>query len=68
MPDIAMCANHACPSRETCYRYTVKPNPYRQSYSNFAPKDGEDRCYYYWRADNEEKYDHYWITNAQPGA
>jgi hypothetical protein len=41
MPDITMCSNHACPLRETCYRYMAEPNPWRQSYSLFEPKNGE---------------------------
>jgi hypothetical protein len=51
MPDIAMCMNGLCPSRETCYRFTAQPNPYRQTYSTFAPEDGKDKCSYYWETD-----------------
>ena len=35
MADITMCVSIDCPMRETCYRAKAKPNPLRQSYSNF---------------------------------
>jgi hypothetical protein len=38
MPDITMCVNKACPLKEGCYRFTAKPDPYRQSYAMFEPK------------------------------
>jgi hypothetical protein len=44
MPDISMCNNALCPSKEYCYRYTAIPNPHRQSYMEFTPKEGEDEC------------------------
>lgn len=43
MPDIAMCLNHNCFSRKSCYRYCAIPNEYRQSYMDFKP-DGTGRC------------------------
>lgn len=43
MPDISMCANHACPSNAECYRYRAEPNPYRQAYSVFTP-DASGKC------------------------
>lgn len=47
MPDITMCVGTDCPQKETCYRYTAKPNEYRQSYFMEAPiKDG--KCDMYW--------------------
>ena len=47
MPDIAKCLGTDCPYKETCYRYTAKPNEYRQSYFSVAPfKDG--KCDMYW--------------------
>jgi hypothetical protein len=47
MPDLTMCRGLDCPHKESCYRFTAKPDRYRQSYF-FAPpiKDGE--CEYYW--------------------
>jgi hypothetical protein len=36
MPDISMCMNNTCPSNRSCYRYTAKPNPYRQAYAHFT--------------------------------
>lgn len=48
MPDISKCANENCPSKMKCFRYTAKPNEYRQSYADFSPNEGEDRCEYFW--------------------
>jgi len=44
MVDLAMCSNHACPSRTKCYRYTARPNPLWQSYMHFAPPNKRKRC------------------------
>ena len=52
-----MCNNALCPSKEYCYRYTAIPNPYRQSYMKFAPKEGEDQCDYFY-PNGECKYCH----------
>ena len=35
MPDITMCITKTCPIKESCFRYTAKPNTY-QSYSDFS--------------------------------
>lgn len=52
MPDITMCSGEGCPFKESCYRFTAKPNEYRQSYFVEPPiKDG--------------KCDHYWGENAE---
>ena len=71
MPDISMCWGRTvddepriCPRRDTCYRFTAKPTPGRQSWfmvAPFRPETGE--CEYYWdtdspsliRKDTEEK-------------
>jgi hypothetical protein len=46
-PDISLCPGTDCPQKESCYRYTAKPNEYRQSYFSVAPiKDG--KCDMYW--------------------
>ena len=43
MADISKCCNTKCEQRESCYRYRVKPDLYRQSY---APYDsGKDNCF-----------------------
>ena len=53
MPDITMCLGTDCPQKETCYRFTAKPNEYWQSYFSVPPiKDG--KCEYYW-GDNSER-------------
>ncbi len=35
MPDISMCVNQKCPSKEVCYRYKARPNEPYQAYSVF---------------------------------
>lgn len=39
MSDITKCANDSCPFNEKCYRYTVKPHEYWQSYCDFRPDE-----------------------------
>lgn len=41
MPDITMCEGTGCPMCDECYRYTAKPNEYRQSYFDITPYDDE---------------------------
>ena len=51
MADITMCNDKECDRKDICYRYTAKPNEYRQSYFGESPKqeglDGE-YCTYFW--------------------
>ena len=47
MPDIAMCNNRYCPSRETCYRHIAAPSEFRQSYARFKFVMGKGRCNHY---------------------
>lgn len=35
MPDISMCQNKECPSKNDCLRFTAKPNEIWQSYAEF---------------------------------
>ena len=43
-----MCEGKGCPFKESCYRFTAKPNEHRQSYFINEPiKNGE--CEYYLR-------------------
>jgi hypothetical protein len=52
-PDISLCLGTDCPQKETCYRFTAKPNEYWQSYFSVPPiKDG--KCDMYW-GDNSER-------------
>jgi hypothetical protein len=51
MPDITMCVGTNCPYKESCYRYTAKPNEY-QSYF-IEPPFKDDDCKMYW-GDNSE--------------
>ncbi len=48
MPDISMCQDEQCPSRETCYRFKAKPDLLMQAYGHFGREDGAERCGYYW--------------------
>ena len=48
MPDISMCDNESCPSRNTCFRFTAIPNEGWQSYGDFQIPKGKDKCEYYW--------------------
>ena len=48
MPDISLCRNALCPSKEFCYRYTATPSEFRQSYGVFGPEEGEDKCDHFW--------------------
>lgn len=60
MPDITMCMNKSCPSKDTCYRFTASPNVMRQSYSAFQVEEGLDKCNHYWqdtRTEQEKKQD-----------
>ena len=60
MPDISMCMNKSCPSKDTCYRFTASPNVWRQSYMDFKVAEGLDKCKSYWqdaRTEQEKKQD-----------
>jgi hypothetical protein len=48
MPDISLCRNVMCPSKDYCHRYTATPSEFRQSYGGFGPEDGEDKCDMFW--------------------
>jgi len=37
MPDITKCTNARCAKKSECYRFTVEPSSYAQSYDIFAP-------------------------------
>jgi hypothetical protein len=41
MPDIAMCKGNNCPKKETCYRFTAKPNEPFQTYFVPSPVNKE---------------------------
>ena len=55
MPDISCCKGGDCPLKETCYRFTVKPDPYWQSYFGETPYNEEKKdCDYYWKIKEKE--------------
>ena len=47
MPDISMCNNTECPSKDKCYRFRAVMSE-RQSMATFLVEDGEDKCLYFW--------------------
>lgn len=49
MPDISKCANEDCPLKNTCYRYTSKPNELWQSYNNYSYNKETNECKDYWK-------------------
>ena len=51
MPDISKCKNTECSRRESCYRFTVPPDPLLQCYADFEPEIDnplEFHCKYFW--------------------
>jgi hypothetical protein len=40
MADITMCQDKECILKDECYRYTATPNPWRQAYFVYSPRDG----------------------------
>jgi len=57
MADITMCNDDECPKKEYCYRFTAEPNPYRQAYFMYSPKQ-MDGCPEYVRNEEAEKRDY----------
>ena len=47
MSDITMCRDKTCKIKESCYRYTAKPNEYRQAYFMQSPRTTAG-CVYFW--------------------
>jgi hypothetical protein len=35
MPDISLCQNKECPSKDDCYRFTAKPSEFSQIWATF---------------------------------
>jgi hypothetical protein len=59
MPDISMCANALCPSKDYCHRFTATPSDFRQSYADFGPENQDDKCDHFWpNGKNSEKCKH----------
>jgi hypothetical protein len=51
MPDISMCRNEKCKFKEECYRFTAKPDEFRQSYGTFKCKDKVSIDTFFWKND-----------------
>lgn len=49
MPDVSMCEGTNCSNKESCYRFTAKPNPYRQAYFIQIPLKLDGTCDYFMR-------------------
>ena len=55
-PDICMCQDDACPSRETCFRYKAKPYSWQAWSASFAAnRAGRDECDSYWPVEKEAR-------------
>ncbi len=54
MPDMALCQNQTCPSKEHCYRFTAQPSCH-QVYAKFHVQGKADRCEYYIPSKMEEE-------------
>ena len=50
LPDMALCQNQTCPSREHCFRFKV-----HEVYAQFQVPGKADRCGYYIPTKAEEK-------------
>jgi len=53
MPDISMCSSNTCPLKDSCYRFTATPSPFRQSYADFKYDEQTGKCDHYW---NNQQY------------
>lgn len=49
MPDISMCTGEDCKLRDTCYRFTAKPNEFMQSYFGKSPIKDDGTCDYLYK-------------------
>lgn len=48
MPDICMCEDKECPTKDKCYRFLAIPDEYLQSYFTESPRDKETgECGYF---------------------
>ena len=45
--DISLCRNTNCPLRNNCYRFTAKPDEFRQSYTNFSYNPITQSCHHF---------------------
>lgn len=52
MADISKCQGTDCKLKDSCYRFTAKANPYRQSYFSVPPVKDNGECDHFW--DNKE--------------
>jgi hypothetical protein len=55
MPDITMCKGIDCPMKESCHRFTSKPDEYQSYFTESPVKDG--KCEMYWGDAAQDIYD-----------
>lgn len=57
MPDICMCHDDNCPSKNVCYRFMAIPSQYLQSYFLNSPRleKSDTRCEYFMEIYKEDK-------------
>lgn len=55
MPDISMCRNFLCPSKDKCYRYRAIPCEFRQSYAGFKPEKNRKKCNYFQKVTKSDR-------------
>lgn len=48
MADISKCADHNCPSKDYCYRFTAPSSEFWQSWGAFNREDDADNCDMFW--------------------
>lgn len=65
MTDISKCLDSTCPSKDTCYRWLAKSDPYRQRYSRFDRK-GEEKCEAYLEAKSKSQMKRLDAMNETP--
>ena len=61
MADISMCEGEGCEVKNTCYRFTAKPNKFLQSY--VMPTVQPGGCDLYWNINKQKINNKQLITN-----
>jgi len=54
MADISMCSGEHCPIKTKCYRFTAKPNPDWQSYTEHVYDTTNKKCEAFWDNSNRK--------------
>lgn len=56
MPDISLCENEQCPSKDDCYRFKAIPDITYQAYDIFEPENGENKCEHFIKIEHDKKH------------